>query len=101
MIRWRVPFASSPGVADIPPAACALDTLPWVWVVVHATAASASQAVEAVFADEHAAREYIASQSAGHGLLAQPHRLHQDAPAPEYGLLARSARVIAELREAS
>lgn len=83
------------------PQRCALDVLSWVWVVVHATTASSSQAVEAVFVAEDAAREYIASQPPGHGLLAQPHRLHQDAPAPLYGLLARSARVIAELGEAS
>jgi hypothetical protein len=70
-----------------------------VWVVVHASSARGSQAVEAVFAVERAAREYVASQATGHGLVVQAHRLHQDAPAPLYGLLARSARVIAELAE--
>jgi len=79
------------------PRAPVLDTVSWVWVVVQATSASGSQAVEAVFAVERAAREYIASQGRDHDLLVQAHRLHQDAPAPLYGLLARSARVIAEL----
>ena len=82
------------------PCSPVLDTVAWVWVVVHPTSTSRSQAVEAVFAHERAAREYVASQAPAHGLVVQPHRLHQEAPAPLFGLLARSARVIEELREA-
>jgi hypothetical protein len=92
-----VPSPSAPMSPTTRPRAPVLDTVSWVWVVVHASSASGSQAVEAVFAVERAAREYIASQGWGHDLSVQAHRLHQDAPAPLYGLLARSARIIAEL----
>lgn len=73
-------------------------TQTWVWVVTAGYADGATR-VEATFAFEAAALAYIASQSDAEAeFRAEPHVLHQDAPAAEYGLLARSARFIGELQ---
>jgi hypothetical protein len=67
-------------------------------LVVIELSASGSGTVDAVFDHEAAAREYVASQlSASVQYRTEAHLLHRDAPAPLYGLLARTARAIDRL----
>ena len=71
--------------------------LEWVWVVSVVAAAVGGSSVEAVFGHEDAARQYVASQPEEE-FRVEAYLLLQEAPAPLYGLLARSARFIAELQ---
>jgi hypothetical protein len=82
----------------LPPAKSA--TSRWVWVV--AAEACGGGAVDAVFAHERPAREYIAAQGGQSGSFrAEAHALLPEVPAPLPGLLVRSARFVAGRDRAS
>jgi len=66
-----------------------------VWVV------SSAAGVEAVFAGADAAAEYARGLGGcGDPVTVEPHELLSEAPAPEYGMLARGRRLLAALRAA-